>query len=227
MERRRLIGALGSAAVVLGIHAGFTRDQSEPTSGGSQERRNNAAQAGETRTAKVDLHAHLEKGGGQQMADRYAELGFDVLVGTDHQPGGVDAETVRDYSHLEFPGPILNGAELSSDHHVNVVKSENEMIKQINHPMRYDDTADDINELAEEIGADLVETTEHGEDLAEYPTVADVTQDVEPMPTITSDAHSTEAVGRGYVVVEVEELTGDNVIRSLKRGRYSLGGDVW
>ena len=161
------------------------------------------------------------------MADRYAKLGFDVLVGTDHHhdidvDGEVDAETVGDYSDLEFPGPILNGVELSADHHVNVIKSENEMVKQINHPMRYDDTADDINQLAEQIGADLVEVTEHGEELAAYPTVADAVQDVNPMPTMGSDAHSTDRIGIGYVVVEVEE--GVAVVAVLPE-HISAGGE--
>jgi histidinol phosphatase-like PHP family hydrolase len=166
------------------------------------------------------------------MADTYAEYGFDVLVGTDHHyalgvDGDVESETVGDYSQLDFPGPILAGVELSAGHHVNVIKSDTEMLKQINHPMRYDDTAADINRLAERIGADLVEVTERGERLSAYPTVADAVEELDPSPVITSDAHSPEAVGAGYVVVEVDELTGDNVIRALKDGNYSLGGQAW
>lgn len=182
--------------------------------------------------AKVDLHAHLRRGGGQAMADRYAELGFDALVGTDHNydvdlPGGEHAEEVEDYSDLEFPGPIIDGVEASENRHVNVFKSENRMLKQINHPMRYDLSAEEIRSFAEEIGADLVEVTNHAERLADYPTVADVASDLELHPTITSDAHDTEAVGEGYVVVEVPELTGDEILRALEAGEYAIGGKPW
>lgn len=232
MDRRRFLDATGAAIVAGGIDITATLDQSDRSPKESRESPNDSTQTGETITAKVDLHAHLKRGGGQQMADRYAELGYDVLVGTDHHgdigvEGDVEAETVGDYSELDFPGPVLNGVELSADHHVNVIKSENEMVKQINHPMRYDDTADDINQLADEIDADLVEVTDQGEELAAYPTVADAVQELDPTPTIGSDAHSPDEVGAGYVVVEVDELTGDNVIRALKEGRYSLGGEAW
>lgn len=231
MNRRQFIGASGSAILAGCLNAGSVGNQPDGSPPRSQESPESSSTQGPL-SAKVDIHAHLREGGGQEMADQYAALGFDVLVGTDHHydidvPGDVEAETVGDYSDLEFPGPVLDGVELSADHHVNVIKSENEIVKQINHPMRYDDTAEDINQLAEQIGADLVEVTDHAEELSAYPTIAEAVEELDPMPTVGSDAHSTDAVGAGYVVVEVEELTGDNIIRGLKDGRYSIGGELW
>ncbi|WP_157971577.1 PHP-associated domain-containing protein [Halorussus litoreus] len=216
MERRTFLGLSGDA--LLGSTLLRSRQNQESTPDD------------EWRLAKVDLHSHLRHGGGQPMADRYAELGFDALVGTDHHSeigvdGDVDDETVGDDSDLSFPGPILDGVELSNDHHVCVIESENETVKQINHPMRYDDTAEDINELALEIGADLVEVTDHGRKLDEYPTVAEAVEELKPTPTITSDAHAVDEVGVGNVVIEVPDLTGDDILRSLKDGRYSLSRD--
>ena len=161
------------------------------------------------------------------MADRYAELGFDVLIGTDHVDSGPDAESTFDYSDVEFPGIILNGAELSANHHVNHIESANKSIKQINHPMRYDDSAEDLRKLTDRIGADLIETTDHGNDLGEYPSPADVITDTDLCPTVTSDAHSTGAIGDGYVLIEVADRSGDRVIEALKTGNFAIGGSVW
>ena len=161
------------------------------------------------------------------MADRYAELGFDVLIGTDHTDRGPDAEFTFDYSDVEFPGIILDGAELSANHHVNHIESANKSIKQINHPMRYDDSIEDLRRLSDRIGADLIETTDHGKKFGEYPSPADVIADTDLCPTVTSDAHSTSAIGDGYVLIEVADRSGDGVIEALKNGTYAIGGTVW
>lgn len=240
MERRRFLGLAGGSLI-----ARFARSQSmiageeTPTTNHTTDTsdRNDIADGIEGSDsgkikAKVDLHAHLRRGGGQLMADRYAELGFDVLVGTDHHydvnlPGDVYTERVEDYSDLDFSGPILNGVEASEDRHVNVIRSDNEMIKQINHPMRYGLDAEEIQTFGEQIGADLVEITNHANALEEYPTLTDVVQDLDLKPAVTSDAHDIDAVGQGYVIVEVSELTGDSVIMALKRGDYAIGGRLW
>lgn len=249
MKRRSFLATAGLAA--FGGCTGFDDDSADDPSGpanGTETTGGNRstddwenetateedapARPGHVR-AKVDLHSHLRVGGGQAMADRYAELGFDALVGTDHSgdidvPGGVTDEEVGDYSDLEFPGPVLNGVELSDARHVNVIESANEQLKQINHPMRYDDDATDIREVADRIGADLVEVTSHGDHLQDYPTVTDVLEDTDLSPTVTSDAHEVEEIGFGYVIVEVPEVTGDQILWALERGNYTLGsGRLW
>jgi len=171
---------------------------------------------------KVDLHSHIRAGGGQKMADRYAELGFDVLVGTDHVQKPPTSNFTSDYSDLEFDGVILNGSQFSQGKHVSYVESENESLRQINHPMRYGLDAGEINRLAERIDADLVEVTEHAGKLDEYPTISDVVSDLKVKPSTTSDAHSVNSIGRGYIVVEIPELVGDEVIKNIKDGNYAL-----
>lgn len=250
MNRRHFLGLSGSA--LLG---GCTSQASTPTEVPLMDDRETAAADRSTRTdepnpmafedkdvasthgsisAKIDLHTHLRRGGGQQMADRYAELGFDALIGTDHHghveppvPGHSEAEQVEDYSDLEFPGPILNGIELSEGQHINVIKSESEMIKQINHPMVKQLTVEEIRELSERIGAELIEVTDDGVALDRYPTLTECVEDLGLNPTVTSDAHDIGGIGTGYVVAEVTELTGDAIIRSLRQGNYSLGGMLW
>lgn len=199
--------------------------------------------------AKVDLHAHIYHDGHEgadpaatrdteAMVQAYEDLGYDVLVGTDHHydvspslPGNPEAEEVINYQGLDFDGPILNGIELSAGPHVNLIRSENEEIRQINHPQLYGANRAQILTLADRVGADLVEVTSGGGGLAGYPSPSDVVEDLPGLrPTMTSDAHSVEALREkqeNHVVVEVPELTGDAVIRALKRGDYSLSSAAW
>lgn len=47
---------------------------------------------------------------------------------------------------------------------------------------------------------------------------------------MTTDAHSVEELQKhheSHVIVEVESLTGDNVIRALRRGDYSPANHEW
>lgn len=137
--------------------------------------------------AKVDLHSHLYHDGSEfsddddhtvdteQLLGAYEDHGFDVVVGTDHHyeanrdiPGGPDGDQVIDYQHLEFDGLLLNGVELSAGPHVNLIRSETEEIRQINHPRGR--TPEEILELADRIGAELVEVTSRGHRLSEFPT---------------------------------------------------------
>lgn len=250
MERRTYLGVAGGIAAFAGCtfaRSGTERGDSggvdgERDDGSDDEPRSEVEMGSDRIRAKVDLHSHLYHGGGQAMADRYEALGFDVLVGTDHHydgeayvgrsfDGSPTGDEVMDYQDLEFPGPVLDGIELSADHHVNLLRSENEEIRQINHPAVYGDDAGDIEALRAETGAELVEVNHRGvrdhDEFLEYPTPSDVVRDFEDLhPTATSDAHAVEEIGGGHVVVEVPELTGDAVIRALGRGEYSIGG-VW
>lgn len=248
MNRRKFLATSGIASLGgcarLAARETRTETEEERTSRSETEERTSQSETeeehtsrtetGEERTsrtkyAKVDLHAHLSAGGGQAMADRYAELGYDVLVGTDHVDEGPEGSHTYDYSDLDFPGPILEGAELSEGFHVNHIESENEALRQLNHPMRYNLSLGEIRDRVAQVDADLVEVTTHGRKLQQTPTVADVATRMDANPSITSDAHEPEEIGRGgYVVVEVPELTGDGIIRALKRGDYTLGGpNLW
>lgn len=235
MNRRSFVATLGAVATAgcTGLNDGSDGSADDPAANESTGSGDGTTERGDAEYVKVDLHSHLRIGGGQAMADRYAELGFGALVGTDHHddvgvPGDRNSEQVADYSDLEFPGPILDGVELSEGHHVNVIESESEQIKQVNHPMVYDADEEDVRELAEEIGADLVEVTNDASALEEYPTVTEAVEDLDLHPTATSDAHEPGAIGEAYVVVEVPEVTGDEVVRALRRGDFSLGGEkLW
>lgn len=197
--------------------------------------------------AKVDLHSHLYHDGSefpdedhtvntQQLLRAYEDHGFDVVVGTDHHyeanrdiPGGPDSDQVIDYQHLEFDGLLLNGVELSAGPHVNLIRSETEEIRQINHPRGH--TPEEILVLADRIGAELVEVTSRGHRQTQFPTPTDVVTDLPGLkPTMTTDAHSVEELQKhhgSHVIVELETLTGDDVIRALRRGDYSLASQEW
>lgn len=198
--------------------------------------------------AKVDLHSHLYHDGSefpdeedhtvdtQQLLAAYEAYGFDVIAGTDHHheanrdiPGRPDSDQVIDYSRLDFDGIVLDGVELSAGPHVNLIRSESEEIRQINHPRGA--SPEEIQGLADRIGAELVEVTSRGHRLTQYPTPTDVLTRLEGLkPTMTTDAHSVEELQEhhgSHLIVEVDGLTGDGVIRALRRGDYSLASHRW
>lgn len=224
MKRRAFLGAMGTAALAGCVASGVS-------------------DKGPIR-AKVDLHSHIYHDGSEfdeevttgtaEMVAAYEELDFDVLCGTDHHyelaeniPGKPTSDQVHSYGHLDFDGPILDGVELSAGPHINLIRSENEEIRQINHPHG---GREEILDLAERTGAELIEVMSRGR-LLDYPTPTDVATDLPGLkPTMTTDAHCVEELRENqdsHVIVEVPRLTGDEVIRALRRGDYSLASQHW
>lgn len=66
MDRRRFLDAVGAAILAEGIDITSTFDQLDHLPRESRESPSDSTQTGETITAKVNVHAHLKRGGGQQ-----------------------------------------------------------------------------------------------------------------------------------------------------------------
>lgn len=176
---------------------------------------------------KLALHQHIRAGGAQNMLDEYKKQNFGAVFATDHVSKGPGSNFTFNYSEerkLFKKEKILlfEGAQLSSGHHVCVIKGNSEIIKIINHPMRYNDNAGKINRLADKIGADFVEITEHSKKLDQYPDLDEAIRDLKPLPVVSDDAHGAGAIGRAYLIVEVKNNTKDEILNAMKKGNYAI-----
>jgi len=158
---------------------------------------------------KGNLHTHTLYSDGrntiEQMVIAYRNLGYGFVAITDHNL------FLGNYS---FPDIIvLNGCEQSRGDHYLEIRGRNETLLIKAHPNRYGDTCEEID-----IGDwDCIEATEHS---ILHPYYIKCKK-----PCVyTDDSHNLNMVGHVWILVEVENKTSDDIIRSIKGKKYTLGG---
>lgn len=168
---------------------------------------------------KGNLHTHSTVSDGSlkpgAVIKKYRDKGYDFVAMTDHGP---DPEP---YSYPDIDGiTVLEGVEVSRNHHWNYIEGDEETLTIWNHPFRYDESHRDIDRC----GKDLVEAVEHG-DLF-YNVNHDSSEVIEKAKTpaiFTDDAHSEKMMGHAWVLVNTESSEKDAIITALKKGRYTVG----
>lgn len=178
---------------------------------------------------KGQLHTHTTYSDGvlspQEVADVYADLGFDFLAFTDH-----DHLLKTSYRHaisrVQSDLLIFVGIEMTVHCsrgycHVNRIEGDREELFIFNHPADYDlsvkKTIDVIGEIAAQYPLDAVEVTNHGF----YTPRFDI-EDI-PYPKVAADdSHNTLGCGRGWIEVDCERGK-DAIIASIRRGDFHNG----
>lgn len=170
---------------------------------------------------KVALHCHSIRSDGSvtpnEVLRLHAEAGFDVVALTDH-----DMElTPTELSNLDVPESllVLRGQEMSYRpyywQHVGHIYGETKVLKILNHPRRYGMTSDQIEKAVQEHGFDAFEITNQGTYCPQYENVR--------LPRVaTDDSHYPAMIGRSYMLVEVNEKSGDAIIDAILAGRTEL-----
>jgi len=177
---------------------------------------------------KGNLHSHTTWSDGRRSMSEvltiYRDLGYDFLAITDH-----DDRVLEDYwfaipsewpDLIVFPGIELDYRPLSQ--HVGKVTGDRETLHVLNHPARYNLTADQVMERVRILRAaglpvDAVEVTDTG--------VYQPQHDVESiaLPKVaTDDSHRDEHMGRGWIEVNASR-DRDAILRAIKGGDFRAG----
>lgn len=181
---------------------------------------------------KGNTHTHTTKSDGsknpEEMVRKYKEEGYDFVALTDHvrgREGRPDSEFTYDYD-VDVEGIIvLNGAELSRKYHVTCIKKDGIVYKQVNHPMRWGTmNINLLNKRAKESNAHHVELTNHAKGYCQWPSQCDIITKTNLDPITSDDAHNYGQVGNTVVVVNSKSKKPKDILKSLIKGRYAIGG---
>jgi len=164
------------------------------------------------------LHCHTTQSDGnlppEELIERYRGEGFDFVAVTDHR------DRPKPHRYPDVDGIIvLEGVEVSKGHHWNYIEGDEETLTVWNHPSRYDDSIRDINRC----GKDVCEITEHGDFFYNVETPSSKIVERCKLPGVaTDDAHSKHMIDHSWIWVRVAEETKDEIIRSIKKGNFSV-----
>lgn len=175
---------------------------------------------------KGNTHTHTTKSDGkyeiQEVIETYYKLKYDFLFLTDHN-------SPYKYEVKDYKGMIVfygNEASNASDiqQHATIVKTKKQTLKIINHPIRYQNTPKEVEEMADKFGYDAVEVTQHGKLYPQYLKC--------DLPHVASDdSHRWRMVGDSYIIVEVPDLSksslekdANNIIKAIKEGKVMPAG---
>lgn len=198
---------------------------------------------------KGNLHTHSNQSDGepspQEIADQYAEAGYDFLSITDHNkltdPSGLDG-----HGMLLIPGSEINGgrAELGQHYHVvavgvsAAVPCTTDMPAQdiidaalsvggvcwVAHPSWSSISYTDLLGLRRHIGIEVYNTTCHhgigrGESVVQWDELWARGQ--QPLGLAVDDAHwhYPDSLG-GWVMVKAEECTEAGILEAIRAGRF-------
>ena len=174
---------------------------------------------------KGSLHIHTTCSDGemtpQEVADAYAERGFDFIAFTDHdyllKPNHHEL-----YNQVKTDMIIFHGIELTvfvkGYVHVNRIEGDKEVLHIFNHIGEYDLSLDQIADrtksIAEQFPLDAVEITTKGFRQ----------KDVEglhlPYPAIASDdSHTLVGIGRAWIEMDAPR-DKDEIIKAIKKGHF-------
>ncbi len=174
---------------------------------------------------KGNLHIHTSCSDGeltpQQVADAYAERGYDFIAFTDHDHL-LKPNHRHLYAQVKSPLLIFYGIELTvfvkGYVHVSRIEGQHEVLHIFNHIGEYDLSPEQIKEriesLATTFSLDAVEITSKGFRIKELEEL-----DV-PYPRIVSDdAHARVGIGRAWIELDAKR-DKDSIIRAVKRGEF-------
>lgn len=167
---------------------------------------------------KGNSHCHSTQSDGKHPIDKviraYQQLEYDFLFLTDHN-------SPYDYKIEDYKGMVVfygNEASNASDiqQHATIVKTNNQTLKIINHPIRYQNTPKEVEEMADKYGYDGVEVTQHGK---LYPKYLEC-----DLPHIASDdSHRMRMVADSYITVESEK-DPDAILTAIKNNKVRPAG---
>jgi hypothetical protein len=170
---------------------------------------------------KVALHTHTVRSDGtltpNELLRRYAEHGFDAVAITDHDQELTEEE--RDRLIIPDGLLVLRGCEVSYRQlgwqHVGYIWGETQLLRVLNHPQRYNMTAEEVHRALRDHRLDAFEITNQGSYCPRYEAL--------PWPRVASDdCHSPEMINRAWIIVEVGERTGDAIITAIRRGQFEV-----
>jgi len=162
---------------------------------------------------KVNLHVHTNLSDGRYspytMAYKYEKKGYGAIAITDHDRL-FNIDTIRDLNIL-----ILPGVEHSIGEHWLEIKGKHETLTVKAHPNRYGDTIQEVDMTP----YDVVEATEHSILYPEY-------LKCKKHAIVTDDSHNINMIDKAWIIVYVEKVDKDLIIKSIKEGKYALGGII-
>lgn len=175
---------------------------------------------------KGQLHTHTTFSDGtlnpQQLADVYAELGFDFIAFTDHDHL-MKSSYLEMIQNIKSNMIILNGIELTVHCskgyvHVNRIEGKEGILHIFNHPADYDlslkDTISMIAEVAALYPLDAVEVTNHG-----FYTPQFDTPNIPYIKVAADDCHNRLGCGRGWIEVDAPREK-DAILTAIKAGFF-------
>lgn len=171
------------------------------------------------------LHTHTTCSDGkltpQQVADAYAEMGYDFVAFTDHDYLLKPAHD-EIYDSVESDLIVFKGVELTVFEkgyvHVSRIFGDEEELHIFNHLGEYDLAFDQVMERIEALGKrfplDAVEITTKGfpekqyeADAIKYPKLA------------ADDSHTRIGCGRAWIEMDCRR-SKDSIIRAVRKGRF-------
>lgn len=176
---------------------------------------------------KGALHIHSTCSDGElsipELAELYADLGFDFIAITDHdhllRPGCYERQ-LSQVTQTELT--VFTGVELTVFEkgylHVTRIEGEEEVLHIMNHPAELDLPLDKVLRRLENVAAkvhiDVVEITSKGFYTPEYdsPRI--------PYPKVaTDDSHTRLGCGRAWIELNCSQ-DKDSILRAIKRGAF-------
>jgi hypothetical protein len=174
---------------------------------------------------KGGLHIHTTCSDGaltpQEIADAYAERGYDFIAFTDHDH--LLKPNYREiYAQVKSNLILFHGIELTvfikGYVHVSRIEGETEVLHVFNHIGEYDLTLEQIRDrterIAESFPLDAIEITTKGFREKELESL-----DL-PYPKIASDdSHTLVGIGRAWIELDVR-ADKDSILRAIKKGEF-------
>ncbi len=177
---------------------------------------------------KGGLHMHTTCSDGnltpEEVLRVYRDLEFDFIALTDHdyllKPDAYAAVPDAFEGMLVFKG-VEKTVFCRGYLHVNHVYGDREVLRILNHPAEFAQTAEQVIARLEELGRivaiDAVEVSYYGFYTPEF----DV--DAIPHPKVVSDdSHTLEGCGRAWIEVDCEK-DKDSILRAVRDGRARIG----
>ncbi len=178
---------------------------------------------------KGQLHTHTTCSDGnltpQEVADVYADMGFDFLAFTDHDhllkaSYGETIAAVRS-ELLIFLGVELTVPCRKGYVHVSRIEGERELLHIFNHPadcgLPLKEILRCIAEVAERFPLDAVEETSHG-----FPTPLFDSPEIGYPRVAADDSHARSDCGRGWIELD-SPREKDAIILAIREGRFQNG----
>ena len=171
------------------------------------------------------LHTHTTCSDGkltpQQVADVYADMGYDFIAFTDHDYL-LKPEHQKTYDNVKSEMIIFKGIEHTVFEkgyvHVNQIIGVNEQLYILNHLGEYDLTfeqvLDRIKAISERYPLDAVEITTKGFLEKEF----DVDEVMYPR-IASDDSHTRVGCGRAWIEMDCKR-DKDSIIRAVKKNRF-------